>query len=69
VNYLVPPWAVFAGAVFLDESLSPSVFLGLSMILAGIAFSELGARAIDRLAAVRLRYVRLSSPSIVKEDA
>ena len=69
VNYLVPAWAVIAGAVFLDESLSPAVFLGLTMILAGIGFSELGARAMDRLTAMRLRYVRFSSPSIVEEDA
>lgn len=67
VNYLVPAWAVIAGAVFLDESLAPSVFVGLAMILAGIGFSELGPRALSRLAA--LRFVRLAAPTIIKEDA
>ncbi len=44
VNYLVPVWAVFAGAFVLGETLSPSVFAGLALILAGIAFSEIGAQ-------------------------
>ncbi|MBT8092948.1 MAG: DMT family transporter [Gammaproteobacteria bacterium] len=44
VNYLVPAWAVVAGAVFLDESLSPAAYVGLALILFGIAFSELGPR-------------------------
>ncbi len=65
VNYLVPAWAVIAGAVFLDESLSPSVFLGLALILAGIAFSEFGQRLVSRLAAMRYRPL----PSIASEDA
>lgn len=69
VNYLVPAWAVIAGAVFLDESLSLSVILGLALILAGIGLSELGPRAIDRLKATRLRYLPASPPSIVREDA
>lgn len=58
VNYLVPPCAVLAGALFLDETVSPSVYVGLSLILSGIAVSELGARFNDvfrfrRQAAVR----------------
>ena len=69
VNYLVPAWAVIAGAVFLDESISLSVFSGLALILAGIALSELGPRAIDRLKSVRSRYVPSLPPSIVREDA
>ena len=44
VNYLVPAWAVVAGAVFLDESLSSAAYIGLALILIGIAFSELGPR-------------------------
>ena len=44
VNYLVPAWAVIAGAVFLDESLTVSTFLGLALILFGIGLGELGPR-------------------------
>ena len=45
VNYLVPVVAVVAGALLLDESVSSSIFAGMSLILFGIALSELGARA------------------------
>ena len=44
VNYLVPAWAVLAGALFLGESVSSSVFAGMTLILSGIALSELGGR-------------------------
>ena len=44
VNYLVPAWAVLAGALFLGESVSPAVFAGMALILSGIALSELGGR-------------------------
>lgn len=44
VNYLVPAWAVLAGALVLGETLSPSVFAGLGLILGGIALGEIGAR-------------------------
>lgn len=52
VNYLVPAWAVIAGAVFLDESLAAEAYLGLALILTGIAFSEIGPR-IGRLVSIR----------------
>lgn len=42
VNYLVPAWAVIAGAVFLDESLSSWAYAGLGLILSGIGLSEAG---------------------------
>ena len=42
VNYLVPAWAVLAGAVVLDESLSAWAYAGLGLILSGIAISEVG---------------------------
>ncbi|MDJ0941101.1 MAG: DMT family transporter [Woeseiaceae bacterium] len=42
VNYLVPVWAVLAGGLVLGESLSGFVFLGLGLILGGIAVSEFG---------------------------
>ena len=44
VNYLVPVWAVGTGAVFLGESLPLSVWMGLALILSGIAISEFGPR-------------------------
>ena len=69
VNYLVPAWAVIAGAVFLDESLSMSVFAGLALILTGIAFSEFGARVIGWLKALRLRRLPSLSPAVAREDA
>ena len=53
VNYLVPAWAVLAGAVFLDESLSTWAYAGLALILSGIAISEAGP-AISRLRRRRL---------------
>ena len=45
VNYLVPGCAVIAGAVFLGEAVSSSVYAGMALILLGIALSELGERA------------------------
>ena len=44
VAYFMPVWAVFAGAVFLGEDIHTSVFLGLGLILSGIAVSEVGPR-------------------------
>ena len=69
VNYLVPGWAVVAGAVFLDEPLSLPVFLGLALILSGIAVSELGARAVEALRSLPARYLPSSTPLGVREDA
>ena len=68
VNYLVPAWAVIAGALFLEESLSLSVFVGLSLILCGIALSEIGPRISRAAHAVRERYLS-SLPRIAREDA
>ncbi len=44
VNYLVPAWAVLVGAWLLDESLHVGVYIGLALILIGIAISEIGPR-------------------------
>lgn len=44
VNYLVPVWAVGAGALFLGESISPQMYGGMLLILSGIALGELGPR-------------------------
>lgn len=68
VNYLVPAWAVVGGAVFLGESLSPSVFVGLALILCGIALSEIGPRISRAARAVRARHLS-SLPRIAREDA
>ncbi len=68
VNYLVPAWAVIGGAVFLGESLSLSVFVGLALILCGIALSEIGPRIARAARAVRARYPS-SFPRIAREDA
>ena len=40
VSYIVPLWAVSFGIVLLGEDLSPSLFIGLALILLGIALSE-----------------------------
>lgn len=40
VSYIVPLWAVLFGIVLLDEELAPSLFVGLALILLGIALSE-----------------------------
>ncbi|MGK7755629.1 MULTISPECIES: DMT family transporter [unclassified Roseovarius] len=43
VNYQVPIWSIIFGAVVLFEALPPSLFLGLALILGGVALSQLGA--------------------------
>ena len=43
VNYQVPLWSVFLGALILSEPLPPSLLLGLALILGGVALSQLGA--------------------------
>lgn len=40
VSYIVPLWAVTFGIVLLGEKLSTSLFVGLALILMGIALSE-----------------------------
>ena len=40
VSYIVPLWAVVFGIVLLGEDLSTSLFVGLALILMGIALSE-----------------------------
>ena len=46
VTYLVPPMALFYGATVLGESLQPTDFAGLALILAGVS---LGTGAVQRL--------------------
>lgn len=44
VNYLVPVWAVLAGALFLGESITPTLYGGMLLILFGVALGELAPR-------------------------
>ena len=39
VTYLVPAFALFYGAVFLDESISATALGGLALILGGVALA------------------------------
>ncbi len=58
VAYFMPVWAVFAGAVFLGENIQTSVYIGLGLILSGIAVSEGGPRV------VRVLTTRRAAPII-----
>lgn len=69
VNYLVPAWAVIAGTVFLDESLAPTVLIGLTLILAGIAFSEFSSRADQVVKRFWRRYISPAPGMAAREDA
>jgi drug/metabolite transporter (DMT)-like permease len=40
VTLLIPPIAIFLGAVFLDESLSPSTYLGFAIIGLGLVILD-----------------------------
>lgn len=42
-NYQVPVWAVLLGALFLGESLPPSMLLAMTLILSGLCISQWGA--------------------------
>jgi drug/metabolite transporter (DMT)-like permease len=42
-NYQVPVWAVVLGALFLGESLPPSMLLAMTLILSGLCISQWGA--------------------------
>lgn len=67
VNYLVPAWAVIAGALFLDESLSYWAHLGLALILLGIAISEFAPRLMEACRAGLHR--RRSAARLARQDA
>ena len=65
VNYLVPGWAVIAGALVLGEALSIHVFLGLALILTGLAFSEFS----DKLRSALVHARAFRSQRLAREDA
>lgn len=46
VNYQVPVWAVVFGIFLLNESLPPSFFSALALILGGLAISQYRRRQI-----------------------
>lgn len=69
VNYLVPAWAVLAGAVLLDESLSLAVFVGMALILTGVALSEFGARAVHTISTIRSNILPWRGTRTAREDA
>ncbi len=43
VNYQVPVWSVILGVAFLGETLPPSLFYAMALILVGVAISQAGA--------------------------
>ena len=43
VNYQVPVWSVLLGALVLNETLPPSLFAALGLILIGLVISQWGA--------------------------
>ena len=65
VAYFMPVWAVFAGAVFLGEKISSSVYAGLGLILMGIAVSEFGPR-LTRMLTVRRSAAIMPRPAVEK---
>lgn len=44
INYLIPVWALLAGVLFLQESVSTRAVIALSIILLGIAISQVRRR-------------------------
>ena len=44
INYLIPPWAVLIGILFLGEQLDWTALIGLALILSGIALAETKGR-------------------------
>jgi len=44
INYMIPTVALTAGAIVLDEELVGSILLGMALIFAGLAISQLGRR-------------------------
>jgi drug/metabolite transporter (DMT)-like permease len=55
VTYLMPPFALFYGALILDEPLSGSALGGLALILGGVALGSGAVRARRAAVAVRAR--------------
>ena len=51
VTYLMPAFALFYGALLLDEPVTASVLVGLALILLGVALAS-GVRLLRRRAAV-----------------
>ena len=43
VNYMVPLWAVTLGVMFLGETVEPTLFIAIALILLGVGLSQWGA--------------------------
>jgi len=69
VNYLIPIWAVIAGTLVLDETLPPSIYIGLALILGGIGLSEIGPRIVRTTVAALTRCLPHSVAEIAREEA
>ena len=69
VNYLVPAWAVVAGALLLGETISSATLAGLTLILLGVALSEFGPRLLSAAEAARRRVATVSITAVAGEDA
>lgn len=68
VNYIVPGWAVIAGALVLGESLSAHVYTGLVLILASLAISEFGGRAGSLVSQLWRRPATTCATMLARED-
>lgn len=69
VNYLIPVWAVFAGALILDETLNRLAYVGLALILTGIAVSEFGRRVYRPSQRGRVTRDAVHTGTVATEDA
>lgn len=68
VNYIVPGWAVIAGALVLGEALTVHVYAGLALILASIAISEFGGSAGALLSRLWRKHAAARA-ALAREDA
>ncbi len=48
INYMIPVVALAAGAIVLGEALVWTVLIGMALILAGLAISQLGSRTLGK---------------------
>lgn len=68
VNYLIPIWAMLIGALVLGESINALAYVGLVLILTGIAISEFGQRLRRKILRDRERHSVPQTLSVAEED-